>query len=95
MRVRWFGHSAFLLDGERSVFVDPFGDMSAAATRGIRFDYPPIEGVTADVVLVTHEHADHNAAGVVGGSPVVLRSTAGHSSLRSARWSPSPPSTTT
>jgi L-ascorbate metabolism protein UlaG (beta-lactamase superfamily) len=77
MRVRWFGHSAFLLDGERSVFVDPFGDMSAAATRGIRFDYPPIEGVTADVVLVTHEHADHNAAGVVGGSPVVLRSTAG------------------
>jgi L-ascorbate metabolism protein UlaG (beta-lactamase superfamily) len=33
--------------------------------------------VTADLVLVTHEHADHNAVEVVGGSPAVLRSTAG------------------
>jgi L-ascorbate metabolism protein UlaG (beta-lactamase superfamily) len=57
--------------------VDPFGDMSAAAARGLQFDYPPIEGVTADLVLVTHEHGDHNAANAVGGSPVVLRSTAG------------------
>ena len=77
MRVRWFGQSAFLLRGERLVFVDPFGDMSAAASRGIRFDYPSIEGVTADLVLVTHEHADHNGVEAVGGAPVVLRSTAG------------------
>jgi L-ascorbate metabolism protein UlaG (beta-lactamase superfamily) len=34
MRVRWFGQSAFLLRGERLVFVDPFGDMSAAASHG-------------------------------------------------------------
>jgi L-ascorbate metabolism protein UlaG (beta-lactamase superfamily) len=77
MRTRWFGQSAFLLRGERLVFVDPFGDMSAAAGRGIQFEYPPIEGVTADLVLVTHEHRDHNAVEVIGGSPVVLRSTAG------------------
>jgi L-ascorbate metabolism protein UlaG (beta-lactamase superfamily) len=77
MRVRWFGQSAFLLVGQKAVFVDPFGDMSAAAARGLQFDYPPIEGVTADLVLVTHEHGDHNAANAVGGSPVVLRSTAG------------------
>jgi L-ascorbate metabolism protein UlaG (beta-lactamase superfamily) len=77
MRVRWFGQSAFLLVGQKTVFVDPFGDMSGAAARGIEFNYPPIEGVTADLVLVTHEHGDHNAADAVGGSPVVLRSTAG------------------
>jgi L-ascorbate metabolism protein UlaG (beta-lactamase superfamily) len=77
MRIRWFGQSAFLLVGEWSVFVDPFGDMSMAVARGLRFDYPPIEGVTADVVLVTHEHADHNAVDVIHGSPMVLRSTAG------------------
>ncbi|HEX2432889.1 MAG TPA: MBL fold metallo-hydrolase [Gaiellaceae bacterium] len=77
MRVRWFGQSAFLLAGQRTVFIDPFGDMSGAAARGIQFDYPPIEGVTADLVLVTHEHGDHNGVDVVGGSPVVLRSTAG------------------
>jgi L-ascorbate metabolism protein UlaG (beta-lactamase superfamily) len=77
MRVRWFGQSAFLLVGQKTVFVDPFGDMSGAAARGIEFNYPPIEGVTADLVLVTHEHGDHNGVDVVGGSPVVLRSTAG------------------
>jgi L-ascorbate metabolism protein UlaG (beta-lactamase superfamily) len=77
MRMRWFGQSAFLLVGKKTVFVDPFGDMSGAAARGIEFNYPPIEGVTADLVLVTHEHGDHNGVDVVGGSPVVLRSTAG------------------
>jgi hypothetical protein len=30
-----------------------------------------------DLLLVTHEHADHNAVEVVGGSPQILRSTAG------------------
>jgi L-ascorbate metabolism protein UlaG (beta-lactamase superfamily) len=38
VRLRWYGQSSFLLVGERSVFVDPFGGMSAAASRGIRFD---------------------------------------------------------
>jgi L-ascorbate metabolism protein UlaG (beta-lactamase superfamily) len=47
------------------------------AERGLRFDYPPIEGVDADLVLVTHEHADHNGVEVVGGTPQILRSTAG------------------
>jgi beta-lactamase superfamily II metal-dependent hydrolase len=42
-----------------------------------QFDYPPIEGVEADVVLVTHEDADHNAAEVIAGTPHILRSTAG------------------
>jgi L-ascorbate metabolism protein UlaG (beta-lactamase superfamily) len=77
VRIRWFGQSAFALAGEKNVFVDPFGDMSAAAARGLRFDYPPIEGVSADLLLVTHEHGDHNAVEVVGGDPIVLRSRAG------------------
>lgn len=50
MRIRWFGQSAYLLTGEQRVFVDPFGDMSGAAARGIEFRYPAIEGVTADVL---------------------------------------------
>jgi L-ascorbate metabolism protein UlaG (beta-lactamase superfamily) len=77
MRIRWYGQSAFLLRGERTVFIDPFGPMEGLAARGMQFDYPPIEGVEADVLLVTHEHRDHNAVQVVGGSPQILRSTAG------------------
>jgi len=78
MKVRWFGQSSFLLTGDdHAVFVDPFGDMSAAAAHGLVFDYPPIEGVEADLLLVTHEHGDHNGVEVVGGSPAVIRSVAG------------------
>ena len=78
MRVDWYGQSAFRLSGEQAtVFIDPFGDMSPMAGRGIQFEYPPIEGVSADVVLVTHEHLDHNAVEVIDGDAPVLRSTAG------------------
>jgi L-ascorbate metabolism protein UlaG (beta-lactamase superfamily) len=77
MQLEWFGQSAFALSGSQSVVIDPFDDMRALAARGLEFRYPPIEGATADLVLVTHEHADHNGVGVVEGDPVVLRSTAG------------------
>jgi L-ascorbate metabolism protein UlaG (beta-lactamase superfamily) len=79
VKLRWFGQSAFLIEaGEGSVFIDPFGDMSALAGRGLRFDYPPIEGVRADLVLVTHEHRDHNAVEVVEGDPAVVRLAGTH-----------------
>ena len=79
MQVEWYGQSAFSLsEGDGSVFIDPFGDMSAlAAGRGMQFDYPAIEGVDADLVLVTHEHHDHNHVDAIDASPDVLRSTAG------------------
>ncbi|HUA12479.1 MAG TPA: MBL fold metallo-hydrolase [Solirubrobacteraceae bacterium] len=78
MEIEWYGQSAFKLTGdEATVVIDPFGDMSAIAGRGITWEYPPIEDVDADVLLITHEHGDHNAAEVVGGEPHTLRSTAG------------------
>ncbi len=78
MRVDWYGQSAFALTGRQAtVFIDPFGDVSGLAARGIQFDYPPIEGVSAELLLVTHEHADHNGVEAIGGEPPILRSTAG------------------
>jgi L-ascorbate metabolism protein UlaG (beta-lactamase superfamily) len=78
VRVRWYGQSAFLLSGEQSVFIDPFGNMGEAiAARGLTFDYPAITGVEPDVLLVTHEHMDHNVIEVIDGEPHLLRSTAG------------------
>jgi L-ascorbate metabolism protein UlaG (beta-lactamase superfamily) len=76
MFIRWFGQSAFLVSGDQRVVIDPFGDVRAALPVG-RWLYPPVEGVEADVLLVTHEHADHNVIDGVGGSPLVLRSTCG------------------
>jgi L-ascorbate metabolism protein UlaG (beta-lactamase superfamily) len=78
MQVEWYGQSAFRLSADgATVFIDPFGEVSALAARGWQFDYPPISGVEADLLLVTHEHLDHNAVEMVGGEPVILRSTAG------------------
>jgi L-ascorbate metabolism protein UlaG (beta-lactamase superfamily) len=78
MQVEWYGQSAFRLSSaQETVVIDPFADLSALTGRGMQFDYPQIEGVSAELVLVTHEHMDHNAVEVVGGDPVILRSTAG------------------
>lgn len=78
MRIRWYGQSAFLLSGEKTVMIDPFGPLGEqAAARGIVFEYPAIEPVDADLLLITHEHADHSAAELATGSPTVIRSTAG------------------
>ena len=40
MDVRWYGQSAFLLTGEKSVFVDPFGDPASVASHGLEFRFP-------------------------------------------------------
>jgi len=78
MRVEWFGQSAFsLADEEQKAFIDPFADMSALTGRGMRFDYPPIEAEGADLLLVTHEHLDHNGVEAITGEATVLRSTTG------------------
>jgi L-ascorbate metabolism protein UlaG (beta-lactamase superfamily) len=78
MRIQWYGQSAFALtSAEASVFIDPFGDMSPLAGRGMQFDYPAIDGVGADLLLVTHEHLDHNGVEAIDGDPAILRSTAG------------------
>ena len=79
MRVEWFGQSAFQLSGEQgSVAIDPFGDMAALGrARGLQWDYPAIAGVEPDLLLITHEHADHNAVEAIDGEPAMLRSTAG------------------
>jgi len=78
MRVEWYGQSAFALRGERvTVAIDPLGDVSRLAARGLHWSYPAITGLEAQLLLVTHEHRDHNGVEAVGGDPVVLRSTAG------------------
>jgi L-ascorbate metabolism protein UlaG (beta-lactamase superfamily) len=78
MQVEWYGQSAFrLTDGATTVFIDPFDDVAPVAQRGLQWDYPAIEGVQADLLLVTHEHFDHNGVGAIAGEPPTLRSTAG------------------
>jgi L-ascorbate metabolism protein UlaG (beta-lactamase superfamily) len=72
----------------RAVRVSPEhtrGDRGDRSVRGHVGDGEPrdpvrllaIASLTADLLLVTHEHVDHNGVEVVGGDPVILCSTAG------------------
>jgi L-ascorbate metabolism protein UlaG (beta-lactamase superfamily) len=66
----WYGQAFFKLAApEAAVVIDPFDNTF--------FDYPLPRGLTADVLLITHEHKDHNNAAIVGGNPFVLRSEKG------------------
>jgi L-ascorbate metabolism protein UlaG (beta-lactamase superfamily) len=77
MKLRWYGHSSFLLSGDAGeVFIDPF-DGDLARERGTEWGYPDIEGVEPDLLLISHEHFDHANQDAIGGDPQVIRSTAG------------------
>ncbi|MGE4275059.1 MAG: MBL fold metallo-hydrolase [Candidatus Methanomethylophilaceae archaeon] len=59
MRIAWHGHSCFEFSDGTSVVIDPHDGKSIGIT-------PP--SVRADVVLMTHDHYDHNAVRVVRGA---------------------------
>jgi L-ascorbate metabolism protein UlaG (beta-lactamase superfamily) len=73
MKITWLGHASFLVeskDGTR-VVTDPFEAGSYDGAVG----YSPIN-THADVVTVSHEHADHNAVDAVSGAPEIVRDPA-------------------
>lgn len=75
MVIKWLGHSCFLITSKKGVRIvtDPY-----AVGGGI--NYSPIREI-ADVVLVSHGHADHNNVSAVQGKPEVVKG----SGVRTAR----------
>lgn len=72
MIIKFLGHACFLItadDGTR-IMIDPY----ESGAFGNALSYGPITD-EADVVLVSHDHADHNYVRGVPGSPQVCRST--------------------
>ncbi len=56
LRIRWHGHSCFSISNSKTIAIDPHDGMSI----GIR---PP--SIKADIILVTHEHFDHNQTKII------------------------------
>ncbi len=52
MKITWFGHAAFLLEGSKKILIDPF--LSGNPMSPVKPDE-----VDADLILVTHGHGDH------------------------------------
>ena len=72
MKIKWLGHSAFLLtasDGTR-IITDPYLPDGEIA-------YGPVTD-TADYVTVSHNHSDHNNVSGLPGKPEVIRSAGRH-----------------
>ena len=65
MKIRWHGHACFELSDGVTLVTDPHDG------RSIGIKQP---NVMADIVLVSHDHWDHNCARVVRGSPTVIDS---------------------
>jgi L-ascorbate metabolism protein UlaG (beta-lactamase superfamily) len=64
MRIVWHGHSCFEVGEEVTVVVDPHDGKSI----GIH-----APSVKADLVLVSHEHFDHNCTRIVKGDFAIIR----------------------
>ncbi len=63
MEIVWLGHSCFRIRGrEATIVTDP-----CPASSGYSIGKP-----TADIVTVSHDHADHSYVKAVPGSPTVL-----------------------
>ena len=58
MMIRWHGHACFEIKNDLRIVIDPHDG------RSIGLKTPK---VSADLVLVTHDHFDHNAVRVVSG----------------------------
>lgn len=64
MKIKWLGHSCFLITGGNGVRIltDPFDET-------VGYQLPAVE---ADIVTSSHDHFDHNHIGVVKGDFVHL-----------------------
>ena len=64
IKLRWFGHSFWKITTDKlTIVIDPFTDI------GYNMDID----VSADVLLSSHDHFDHNNIELIKGSPLVLR----------------------
>ncbi len=69
MKIKWLGHASFLITSGAGtkIITDPYvtgGDLSYGQIKE-----------SADIVTVSHDHADHNNVAAVQGSPKVVRGT--------------------
>jgi L-ascorbate metabolism protein UlaG (beta-lactamase superfamily) len=69
MKIKWLGHAAFLITSDAGIRIitDPY-----AQQENLR--YGEIKE-PADIVTISHDHADHGNIAAVQGNPAVVRGT--------------------
>ena len=57
MKLKWLGHSCFIIEGNDRIIFDPF-------ITGNPLCKEKIEGIEVDIVAITHGHGDHLGDGI-------------------------------
>jgi L-ascorbate metabolism protein UlaG (beta-lactamase superfamily) len=70
MKIKWYGHSAFLITSDQGVKIitDPY----ESGAYGGQLSYGQIKD-QVDLVLTSHDHADHNDTKSLPGSPEIVK----------------------
>ena len=70
MKIKWYGHAAFLITSDQGVKIitDPY----ESGAFGGQLTYGQIKD-QADIVIISHDHADHNDTQSLPGSPKVVK----------------------
>ena len=64
IKIKWFGHSMWKISNDKiSIITDPF--------NFIGYKLPVSE--TADIVLISHAHSDHNNSALICGDPAIVK----------------------
>lgn len=56
LKIRWHGHACFEISNEKVIVIDPHD--------GVSIGIPPPK-TKADIILITHDHFDHNQSRIV------------------------------
>lgn len=70
MKIKWYGHAAFLITSNQGakIIIDPY----EPGAFGGQLSYGKIKD-QADIVLTSHEHADHNYTKDLPGTPQIIK----------------------
>ena len=70
MKIKWYGHAAFLITSDQGVTIitDPY----ESGAYGGQLSYGKIKD-QADIALTSHDHADHNDTKSLPGSPQIIK----------------------
>ena len=70
MKIKWYGHAAFLITSDQGtkIIIDPY----EPGAFGGQLSYGKIND-QADIVITSHDHADHNYTNGLPGKPQVVK----------------------
>jgi L-ascorbate metabolism protein UlaG (beta-lactamase superfamily) len=69
MKIKWYGHAAFLITSDKGIkiIIDPY----EPGAFGGQLSYGKIKD-QADIVITSHDHADHNYTKDLPGTPQII-----------------------